>query len=342
MATTSIGCAVIGAGLWGAAHASVFASHPQSRLVGVCDLDEERARLLADRYGVPAYTRLRDLLSNPEVDALGIATPDHAHKDPVIRAAEAGKHILVEKPLATTVDDVAAIAAAVEATGVRLMVDFHTRYSPPHNIAKDSIDKGELGDLISAYYRLNDTIAVPLELLAWSKHSSILWFLGSHVVDTLRWLLNSEVMRVYAREIRGVLESKKLDVADGYHSILEFENGAVASVETNWVIPRSHPNINDIKINLLGTKGMIDMDLTNHGGMRRFLSDKVDQPDLFVQPQVHGKYVGFAHAAIGDFCSRLATGDDFIITLDDGVKATRVVCALLESSRARSPVELRY
>lgn len=331
---------VIGAGLWGKAQAEVFASHPGIDLVAICDLDGPRAEGLATQYGARPYSDVERMFADEALDAVGIATPDHAHRDVVIAAAEAGVAILVEKPLATTVEDAEAISRVVRERGVRVMVDFHSRYSPPINVAKDSIDRGDLGTVVSAYFRLNDTIDVPLDMLSWAAESSILWFLGSHAVDTLRWFTGSEVSRVYAKEIRKVLASKGHDMADGYQTILEFQNGVIATLENNWIVPRSHPNINDIKINVLGTEGMIDMDLTNHGVVRRFTSERMDFPDVFVLPKVQGRSVGFAHTSIWDFCDRVISGEPFVVNLDDGVAVTKTVCAILESSRVGKPVDV--
>lgn len=334
--------AVIGAGLWGKAQAAVFADHPGVDLVAICDLVADRARGLAEAHGARPYTDLERMLATEALDAVGIATPDHLHRDVVIAAARAGAAVLVEKPLATTIEDAEAIAAACREHGTRLMVDFHSRYSPPLHVAKDAIDRDELGSLVSAYFRLNDSIEVPLDMLAWATKSSILWFLGSHAVDTLRWFTGSEVTRVYAVELRGVLASKGLDVADGYQTIIEFASGVVATLENNWIVPRSHPNINDIKINLIGSEGMIDMDLTNHGAVRRFTRDRMDFPDVFVQPRVHGRPTGFAHASIRDFCDRLITGEEFVVGLPDGLNVTRVVCAIQASAREHVPVNVCY
>jgi len=331
---------VIGAGLWGTAQAEVFASHPGVELVAICDHDGARSSALARVFGTSAYASAEEMFADASLDGVGIATPDFAHRDLVISAAEAGVDILVEKPLATEVGDVEQIARVVRERGVRLMVDFHSRYSPPLCVAKDAIDRGDLGKLVSAYFRLNDRIDVPLEMLSWSAKTSILWFLGSHAIDTLRWLTSSEVRRVYSTEIRAVLAGMGRDMADGYQTILEFQNGTVATLENHWIAPRSHPNINDIKINLLGSEGMIDMDLTNHGVVRRFLAERMDYPDVFVLPKVRGRSVGFAHASIWDFCDRLISGQPFVVGLEDGVAVTKTVCAILESSKTGNPVDV--
>ena len=89
------------------------------------------------------------------------------------------------------------ILKAVRANNVRAMVDLHNRWSPPFNAAKQAVDKGELGEVYSGYFRLNDVKWVATDMLSWAAKSSILWFLGSHSVDTLSWLMNSRIKRVY-------------------------------------------------------------------------------------------------------------------------------------------------
>jgi predicted dehydrogenase len=288
------------------------------------------------------YASAEELVADPGVDAVAVATPDFAHRGPVVAAAKAGKHIHSEKPLATSLEDAEAIAAAVRASGVTYMVDFHARWNPPFAIARRNIEEGTLGRIMSAYFRLNDTISVPTSMLSWSTRSSILWFLGSHTVDTLRYLFQDEVARVYSVSRAEVLKERGLDVPDLYQSILEFRSGIVASVENNWIVPNTNPAVNDFKINLLGTKGMINMDLTNNQLFERYLEDGSDHPDCLVKPLVRDRHVGFAYESIRDFVECLALGKPVQATLEDGLAVTRVILAIMESAAARAPVEVRY
>ena len=176
------GFGVIGTGIVGGAwHSHVYHNLPGAELVAVCDLDEGRAREIAERYSVPhVFTDFRDLLARDDIVAVSIATPDFAHRDLAVAAAKAGKHILVEKPLATTVEDADAILEAVEEAGVKLMVDFHNRVNPPFVQARQSVLDGELGELKYIYARLSNTTFVPTQMLPWASKSSALWFLASH------------------------------------------------------------------------------------------------------------------------------------------------------------------
>jgi predicted dehydrogenase len=334
----AIGFGVIGTGLWGRAHAEVYATNPYSRLVAVCDLNKDRAEEVAAEHGAKAYTDIEAFLANPDIKAVGIATPDTMHREPAVLAAEAGKHILLEKPLATTQGDIEAIADSVARNKVRLMVDFHARWSPPIVVARDSIRRGELGDLVSAYYRLNDVVSVPLRMLAWAAKSSILWFLGSHTIDTLRWLLDDEVEWVHSVSRSGVLKAQGVDVPDIYQTLMKFRKGVIATIENNWIVPNTQPNVNDIKLNVLGSKGMIDIDLTNNGVLQRFVPERYDQPDVFVKPQIHDRHAGFAYAAIHDFVERLFFDEDFITDLRDGINVSKTILAIMKSAESNLPV----
>ena len=188
---TKTGFGVIGAGIVGGdLHAQVYHRMPQAELVAICDLDEARAREVAERYDAPhIYTDYRDLLARSDIAAVSIATPDFAHREIAVAAAEAGKHILVEKPLATTVEDAEAILRAADAAGVKLMVDFQNRVNPAFVATRKAVLDGDLGELKYIYARLSNTTFVPTQMLPWASKSSALWFLASHTLDMSCWLL---------------------------------------------------------------------------------------------------------------------------------------------------------
>jgi predicted dehydrogenase len=329
---------IIGLGLWGQAHARIIASHPSSELVAVCDLDESKASAVGAQYNVPHFTDYKALLRSDTIDAISIVTPDFAHTEFAVAAAEAGKHVLIEKPLATKTKECELIIRAMEKNKVRIMVDFHNRWNPPFASAKETIAAGQLGDLVSAYFRLTDVISVPTKMLSWSAKSSILWFLGSHTVDTLRWLFKDEVKRVFAVSRSGILKAQGIDVADVYQAILEFRQGGIATIENNWIVPNTQPFVNDFKFNMLGSKGMISIDLSNNQAYERFLENQADHPDIFVKPVIHGKPMGFAHESIRSFIDCLAGDVPFVVDAYDGLEVTKVIEAIILSAETREPV----
>ena len=334
---------VVGVGGWGRVHTEVYSTHHLASLTAVCDLVEERAKQVAAHHGgCKVYTDAAAMVRDPEIDAVAVATPDFAHAGPVVAAAEAGKHIIVEKPLATTHEDLDRIGTAVRSAGVVFMVDFHCRWCPPIVIARDDIAQGKLGSIISGYLRLNDTIHVPTQMLPWAGKSSVLWFLGSHAVDTLRYLFDDEVERVYAVARSEVLKAKGIDVPDIYQAILEFQSGIIVTLENNWIVPNTNPSVNDFKVNILGSKGMINMDLTHNQLIERYLEDSSDHPDILDGPLIRDRRVGLAYESVRDFVECVATGKQVQSTLEDGCKVTKVLLAIIESAERRAPVAVSY
>jgi predicted dehydrogenase len=334
---------LIGTGTWGKVHAETYTAYPRACLAAVCDLNEDRARQTATQYSVKhVYTDYRKMLGEAEIDAVAVVTPDFAHREVIVEAARAGKHIIVEKPLATTHEDLDHISEAVSQAGIKFMVDFHCRWSPPLVVARNDIEQGLLGEMVSAYLRLNNPLSIPLKMLSWSAKSSILWFLGSHAIDTLRYLFQDEIVRVYSVSRSGVLRAQGVDVPDIYQTILEFGNGAIATMENHWIMPDSSPQLNDFKVNILGSKGMFNMDLTHNQLIERYLPNVSDRPDVLDGPLIRGRHVGFVHESIKHFVDCVADGKEPEVTLQDGVRVSKVILAIMESARVREPIRISY
>jgi predicted dehydrogenase len=334
------GFALIGAGLFGERHAQAYSRHHAAELVAVCDLDLERARQVAARYGARRATAdYRELLADPEVRAVSVALPDHLHREVAVAAALAGKDLLVEKPLATTVADAEAIVAAAEAAGVRLVVDFHNRLNPPMVAARDAIARGAIGSPRYAYARLSNTTQVPTEMLRWAGRSSALWFLASHMADLVRWLLDDEPARVYAVRRDGVLRDLGVDTADFHVATVEFRGGAVAVFEHAWILPRSHATVKDLKLEILGSAGAIHVDGSHNRTLELYTAERAAFPDLLAPP-TGAHLTGFVLDAIASFIDTVTLGAPPLATGADGVAVTRLLCAIEESATAGQPVEL--
>ena len=335
--------AVIGAGTWGQAHASIYSEYSAVQLCAICDTNEQRAYNLAKKHGLPdsaVFTDYREMLEKVELDAVSIVTPDFLHRDFAIDCAEAGKHIMIEKPLATNEKDVFDIYDAVKKNNVRAMVDFHNRWSPPFALMQRDIASGRLGRALHAYVRLNDTQWVATDLLPWAAKSSILWFLGSHSLDTLRWTIGSEVKRLYAVKREGVLKARGIDTVDAYQTVLEFENGAIATMENTWDIPDNHPNVNDFKFNIVLEKGSYNLDLSNHNLIQRIDDGGVVVPDMLVNNFVRDRAMGFAYQSIRHFIDCLLTDRPFHVSLEDAANVSLTILKIFESAESGKPADV--
>lgn len=336
------GFGVIGLGLWGETHLMAYSEHAHADLVKVCDLDEKRAKKMAKQYGVKEYcTDYRELLKDDRIDAVSIVTPDITHTPLVAAAARAGKHILCEKPMATKVADCEKMIAAADKAGVMLMVDFHNRFNPTVAQVKNAIDAGELGELKMGTLRLNDTIAVPRDWLPWAGKSSVLWFIGSHSVDLIRYLFNDEVERVYCVARSDVLKGLGVNTPDFFLSTLELKGGAVVQIENCWIIAETAPVVCDFRAEIVGSKGTCYIDVLRSGAVEKYTAKEASYPDVFCRPQVLGRNMGFGVESIRHFADCVITGKPPLVTARDGIECTRVLCALLESAKKGAPVEVK-
>jgi len=335
--------AIVGAGTWGETHASIYREHLFADPVAICDVNEERARQAAEKYGIKkVYTDYHDLAKDAEVDAVAIVTPDFAHADIAVAMVDAKKDILIEKPLATTREDIARICEAVERNGVRCMVDLHNRWNAPFNTAKQEIESGKLGTPYTAYIRHSDVKWVATDMLSWASRSSILWFLGSHSLDSLRWLFDDEVKRVYSIKREGILKELGVDTPDIYLTTIEFLKGGVAHMENGWVTPNGNTNINDFRCSVLCTKGMINMDLSSHNLIEEVTEEKSITPDILVSNMVFDHCKGLSYESIRDFIDRLVDGREFRVTLEDARKTALTIIAIHESADLGIPIDVQY
>ncbi|MGB9597687.1 MAG: Gfo/Idh/MocA family protein [Candidatus Poribacteria bacterium] len=335
-----LGFGLIGTGLWGEMHAKTYSSSPDIEFKAICDLREDRAKEIAEKYNVKNYyTDYKKLIDRDDIYAVSIATPDFAHTDIAIYALNAGKHVLIEKPLATSVEDCEKILSA-KSENTKLMVDFHNRWNPPFASAKTSIEEGELGKPMMMSIRLNDTIFVPTGMLSWASKSEVVWFVGSHIVDLTRWLFSDEVCKVYAVSRSEVLKARGVDTPDFYQAILEFKNGGVATIENCWILPDSLPTVIDFKCEIIGSDGAIYIDVSSHRTIQKYTSDKASYPDVFVYPTIYGKQMGFAIESIKHFIDCVVNDKTPLVTGEDGLMATRIISAIRESSKKGEPVNL--
>lgn len=336
------GFGLIGCGTWGSVHARTYHASPHATLVAVCDEREERAAHYAQQYGARKHsTDWRELLANPEIRAVSIATPDFSHGEIILAAIEAGKDVLSEKPLATSVEECRKILDAQKRKGTRLMVDFHNRWNLPFLSIRRQIEAGDLGKLLAINIRLNDTLFVPTRMLSWAALSSPARFLGSHVVDLIRWMSCAEILRVYAVSRSVVLREAGVDTPDFFQYILELSNGATAVVENCWIVNESSPSVFDFQCEFIASKGSAYVNASHNRTVEIYTNRGVQLPDVAGAPDRYGKPVGFAVAAIEHFIECVAGDKQPRVTGEDGLRATLVVAAIEESARTRCPVDLQ-
>lgn len=332
---------IVGAGLWGEAHAGLYQEHPCADPVAVCDLNLEKATALAEKFGIPhVYSDFRKMLREVDCDAVAIVTPDFLHTEIALACAAAKKDMIIEKPLATTREEVLQIVEAAEKNGVRIMVDLHNRWNPPFNAVRQLVESGQYGTPRSAHFRLNDCLWVATDMLKWCAKSSILWFLGSHSLDTLNWLIGDYPVEVYAVKTEGRLKGLGIDTVDTYLTTIRYAGGAVAHMENSWVTPNGNPNVNDFKFNLLCTEGKFDVDASSNGLLQVTDNTRMITQDVLVKNRVFERHAGFAYESIRSFVDKLVSGEEFHVTLKEAANVSLALLAVMESAERGLPVKV--
>jgi len=355
----SIKVGVVGAGIFGVNHLNAFRQLSYvgvAELAAVCEINEERAKWVEDNYGVPVYRDYNEMFANAGIDAVTVVTPDHLHKPITLAACAAGKHVLVEKPLDVTVEGCRAMVDAARKANVLLQVDFHKRYDPDHIALERRVSAGDFGRILYGSVCMEDRIEVPTEWLArWAPSSSPAWFLGSHFYDLVRWVIKSNGKTVFAKGHKGFLRDEYgVDTWDAISATVEFENGAVVSFDTSWILPKSFEAIVNQEIRLVGTKGVWEIDSQYRGsrscvvneGMRtwnnNFMRESVDKQGRKI-------YRGYGIESIEDFAYNVAAikSGKSLESLagsypsgEDGLEVTKIGVAVHESVATGKPVEI--
>lgn len=311
-------------------YARVLKELEEAELVAIYDDDPGRLRKAAETYGVKdAYSDYRQLLKREDVEAVVIASENAKHAELAVAAAEAGKHMIVEKPLATTLEDAEGMIRAAERAGVKLQQAFVMRYHDATVAVKRMIEEGVVGKVLA---------------ITTTNHGKFpgLWFddpklAGGgavidhtvHTADLMRWYTGDEVDEVYAiigRNIRPQLRSEDCALIS-----LKFKGGVVGSIDCSWSRHEGWPIWGDVYLAVYGTNGFIVVD-----AFRSCINLVVNGEPLtwhYFGPDADRNMIrDFVCAVIEDRAPR-ATGYD-------GYKALEVALASYESSRRGSPVRL--
>lgn len=332
--------AIIGAEIMGRAHASVIADYYRSELVAVCSRQRAAAAALAQKYAVPhVFTDYRDLLRLPELEAVIIATPDFAHHALAVAAAHAGKHILIEKPLATDLAQADQIVAEVRRAGVTGMTLFNHRWVPAYYQAKQRLASGELGRPLMAYARKNDVISVPTEMISWAAQTTCAWFLSSHDIDLICWYFNDQALEVRASGVRQVLVKRGIDTYDAIQALVQFKSGASAVFESGWIYPNTFPTMVDSWVAITCEQGVIQLDRQQEqlqiAGPQRF-----DYPRNLLLMEMTGHPQGSVRQAISHWVDCALDQQPPMISLEQSRQVTAILDAIHRSLAADQSVRV--
>jgi UDP-N-acetylglucosamine 3-dehydrogenase len=292
---------VIGLGWFGEVHAETISQMPGIELTAVCTRRADRLAEVAGRYGVNrCYTDYRQLLDDPQVDAVSVVTHVYDHCQIAVDALRAGKHVLLEKPMAPDVSQCEVILEAANQARGQFMVGHICRFDPRVTLAKEAIEEGRLGRIISMHARRNLSKWIGRQVL---DKISALEGDGIHDADLMLWFTGAKPINVYAQEIHPG-DNK---YPDGGWAMFRLDNGAIGVVESIWHLPESTPYQIDARMEIIGTEGAIYIDCGN-AGIEIHDSQGPKHPDALYWPKVFGSRFGILRAELRYFADCVLAG----------------------------------
>ncbi|GGP69010.1 Gfo/Idh/MocA family protein [Saccharothrix coeruleofusca] len=363
-----IGVGMVGHAFMGAVHSQAwrnvhrFFEVPLTpRLAALCGRDESRAKEAAAKYGwAGVETDWRTLVERDDVGLVDVCTPGDTHAEIAIAALTAGKHVLCEKPLANTVAEAEAMAAAAEraaARGVRSMVAFNYRRVPALALARKLVEDGRIGEVrhVRAVY-LQDWLSDPAAPMTWRLRkekagSGALGDLGAHIVDAAQWVVGdlitgvSALSETFVRERPDGEGTGQVTVDDAALFLARFAGGAVGTFEaTRYALGRK----NAMRLEVNGSRGSLAFDFESmnelsffdgdapgaEAGFRRILATEPDHPYVgaWWPP---GHLLGYEHTfthEVADLLTAIGTGTDPAPSFADGLRVQRVLAAVEDSA----------
>jgi predicted dehydrogenase len=299
----------------------------EAELVGVWDDDATRRTSKAAEYGVPEFDDADALLE--QADAVIVCSENAKHRPLVERAARAGRHVLCEKPLATTPDDARAMVDACHAADVQLMTAFPTRFSPTFGELVASVRRGDLGEILAV--RGTNRGRCPGGWFTQKELSGggAVMDHTVHVADLLRVLLESEPVTVFCEADNGILHG---DFDDTGFLAITFENGVFATLDASWSRPQTFPTWGDVTLGVTGTKGVIELDM--------FAQEATHYDDA----RGRVRYVDWGSnidaGLVAAWVRALASGQIVPVTGEDGLRAVEVVEAAYRSVETGQPAKV--
>lgn len=323
---------LVGCGAFGESHLATFAGIPFAEVMAVTDINQERARNVASRYQIPRVAKdFRELCSLPDVDAISVVSTEDQHLEPVLAALAQGKHVFVEKPLATRLEDAEKMLAAARKTGLILMPGHILRFETKYATVKEQLHSGRLGRILSIYAKRNRP--------KWQgriyKRTPLVLETSIHDLDTMLWYTGKKVTSVRCHEV-SVEPGKGADLTC---ATLKFEDGALGLLQTMWLLPDKTPFLDD-SMQVVTTSGVANIDMLQ-SGLTIWHEDGAEVPDVSYEPRLHGTVYGALREELSYFAlCALESRQPTLLTAQDGVEALRVALALVESAKTDREVRL--
>ncbi|GIO15926.1 dehydrogenase [Cohnella xylanilytica] len=324
---------IIGLGSWGECHLEAYRALPFVEVAAVCDPRPERRRLAEEKYGVPSvYESAEELLKREDIGLVSVVTYEKEHLPPVLAALRAGKHVLVEKPVATDAAEAREMLETARKAGRFVAPGHLLRFDPKHAEARRLIGNGELGRVASIYMKRSRKNS----LYRTYKRTHTVYELTIHDIDLAIWYAGSRVSEVTAA---GCFLSGD-DSPEVLWAQLRFENGTLAVLHSNWMThDAAGLTINDYT-EVIGELATVQFDAAASGVQLLGTAGR-ETTDLSVHHNQGGRVVGALKEQLAYLCECAQLGrEPSVASFEDAVHGIEVADAIAESARLGRPVRI--
>ncbi len=314
MRTVNVG--VIGVGAMGENHVRVYHKIEEANLIGVSDVSERALKKIEKKYGAKGYTDYCELLQNPDIEVVSVCVPTTFHHAVVMEAIKHKKHILVEKPIAFTLTEAEEMIEAAKEAGVILATGHVERFNPAVQKAKELIDDGVIGDIVSAFAKRVGPLPPRI------KDVGVSIDLAIHDLDIMNYLFEEDITQVYGTMNSSFDDSEFEDHAE---IMVSFDNESTGIIEVNWLTPYKRR-----ELELTGTAGIISVD---------YIQQSIEVFGKFAQ-DIEIKHEEPLKDELKSFLKSVVEEKEPVITGEDGLKALKMVIAANKSSKEHRPISL--
>lgn len=331
---------LIGCGRIANNHLQAITSHDNAHLVAVCDIVNERLTETEEQYGCRTYSDYRELLRDPEIEIISICTPSGLHAKIAIAAMNAGKHVLVEKPMAMSLYEADAMIAAAEKNRVKLGVVHQNRFNKAIVKLRRTLEEGQFGKLTHGaltvrWHRDKNYYDQAPWRGTWAQDGGCLMNQSIHNIDLLQWMMGpAEAVFAYTATNARAIEGEDAAVA-----VLKFKNGAFATIEASTTI---YPRNLEETLHIFGTTGTAGIGGVAVNKIEAWRFESVDEATVLVdQDKEPPNVYGFGHSGIiKDFIDAVACGRQPAVPGAEGRKALEIILAIYHSVKYRQEVKL--
>lgn len=342
----NLGFALMGCGRICSKHADALSGHiKNARLVAVCDIDPDRANAVGKKYNVPYYTSIQELLSRePSVDIVNILTPSGLHAQHTVEVARHKKHVVVEKPMALTLDDADFMIRECDLNDVRLFVVKQNRYNAPIQALRKAIDQNRFGKLVLGTVRVRwcrkqDYYDQSSWRGTWEMDGGVFTNQASHHIDLLEWMMG-EVESVFARTETQLVN---IEVEDTGVALLKFKNGALGIIEATTA---TRPIDLEGSISILGERGTVEVAgfAVNHLKTWKFEDYKPEDENISqLLSESPPNVYGFGHRTfLQNVVDSIFNNRKALVDGLDGRRSLELINAIYESVETGREISLRF